>query len=157
MLRLLLTHLGHHFLKQSGASRALDWKLGLRLMRDRRVSASTKALAVGLGIGAMAVLQVLELPVESALALLVPVLGFAGDLALDGIEAVAVPFLVSTLLLPFLAPAAVVAELRGETEPQPVPVPGTPPRSSGFATGHVSESVFTLFDSERADRAQGLV
>lgn len=140
MLRLLLTHFGHHFLKQSGASRVLDWKLGLRLLRDRRVPAATKMLSFGLGLCALFAVEVLEFPLESALALLVPVLGLAADLAIDGIELLAVPFFVATLVLPFLAPRAVVAQLRGEAEPQPVPVPNQPPRSSGFGSGRVYDA-----------------
>ncbi len=143
MLRLLLTHLGHRFLKQSVAGRVLDWKLGLRLLRDRRVPGSTKVLSMGLGLGALVVLEVLELPLQTALALLVPVLGLAADFALDGIELLAVPFFVSTLLLPFLAPREVVEQVRGQSEPQPVPVENNPPRADGFGSGRV-------YDAEKA-------
>lgn len=144
MLRLLLVHFGHHALKQSGATRALDWKLGLRLLRDRRVSFLTKLLAIGIGIGALALLEVLELPLEAALALLVPILGLAADFALDGIELIAVPFFVATLLLPFLAPREVVAELRGESAPQAVPATTADfpsrPNSYNYNPGHVYDA-----------------
>ncbi len=140
MLRLLLTHLGHHFLKQSGATRALDWKLGLRLLRDRRVPAKTKMLALGMGFGALLTLEVLELPLQTALALLVPVLGLAGDLALDGIELLSVPFFVATLVLPFLAPRDVVAALRAQGEPQPATVPNPQSRPNYAGSGHVYDA-----------------
>ena len=140
MLRLLLTHLGHHYLKQSGATRVLDWKLGLRLLRDRRVPGLTKLLALGLGVGALVALEVFELPLEAALALLVPVLGLAADFAIDGIELLAVPFFVATLLLPFLAPREVVAQLRGEAEPQVAPIPNAGPRPSSYRNGNVYDA-----------------
>lgn len=145
MLRLLLTHLGHHFFKNSNAARLLDWKLGLRLLRDRRVPTSAKFLSLLIGAGALLALEVFELPLQAALALLVPLLGLAADFALDGIELVAVPFFVATLTLPFLAPREVVAQLRGETEPQTVPIATDTPRpqtpySSGFGTGQVYDA-----------------
>ncbi|BCM93596.1 hypothetical protein IAD21_05487 [Abditibacteriota bacterium] len=140
MLRLLLTHLGHHFLKNSEAARFLDWKLGLRLLRDRRVPTSAKFFSLVLGLSTLFVLEFLELPIETALALLVPVLGLAADFALDGIELLAVPFFVATLILPFLAPRDIVAQLRGESEPQSVPIPTATPRANGFGTGQVYEA-----------------
>ncbi len=142
MLRYILTHLGHRVLKETGASRALDWKLGLRLFRDGRVPASTKALAVGLGVAALAVLQVMELPIESALALLVPVLGFAGDIAIEGVEILAVPFFAATLLLPFLAPREVVELARGEADgmPQTAPIPDAAPPRKGFFGGRIYDA-----------------
>ncbi len=140
MLRLLMTHLGHHFLKNSSAARVLDWKLGLRLLRDRRVPVSAKFLSLVLGLCSLFVLEFFELPIESALALLVPVLGLAADFAIDGIELLAVPFFVATLVLPFLAPRDVVAQLRGESEPQTVPIPNPTAHTSGFGTGQVYEA-----------------
>ncbi|RYX86711.1 hypothetical protein EON83_00600 [bacterium] len=137
MLRLLLTHLGHHFLKHSGATRVLDWKLGLRLLRDRRVPAAAKVLSLVLGLSSLFVLEVLELPIQTALALLVPVLGLAADFAVDGIELLAVPFFVATLLLPFIAPRELVERVRREGEPQTVPIPNNVPHSNGFVTGNV--------------------
>ena len=122
--------------------RAFDWKLGLRLFRDGRVPAATKALAVGLGVGALALLQVMELPIESALALLVPVLGLAADAAIEGVEVLAVPFFVATLLLPHLAPLAVVEAMRVETgdSPQTAPIPGATPTPQNFGGGHVYDA-----------------
>src|SRR4029077_10523953 len=39
---------------------------------------------------------------------------FAGDVVLDGVEAVFGPVLIATLLLPYLAPDAVVQQIRAE-------------------------------------------
>ncbi len=138
MLRLLLVHLGHRVLGQSGVGRALDWKLGLRLLRDRRVASATKMLSLGIGVGALIVLEALELPLQSALALLIPVLGLAADFALDGIELLAVPFFVATLALPFLAPRELVDEVRSGLNPQPAKVPV--PNAKGFEAGHVYDA-----------------
>jgi len=138
MLRFLLLHFGHRIASESGVGRVLDWKLGLRLLRERRVAPSTKLLSLGLGIGALAALQVLELPIESALALLVPVLGLAGDLALEGVEIFAVPFFVATLALPHLAPRELVEEVRATMHPQPVAA--TIPTPSGLDSGHLYDA-----------------
>ncbi len=138
MLRFLLVHLGHRFVSQSGVSRQLDWKLGLRLLRDRRVPSATKLASFGLGIVALVALETLELPLQSALALLVPVLGLAADFALDGIELLAVPFFVATLALPFLAPRDVVDEVRTGMNPQHVKVPISNPNAHG--SGHVYDA-----------------
>ena len=138
MLRFLLLHLGHRLVGQSGAGRALDWKLGLRLLRDRRVAPATKLLTLGLGVGALALLQALEFPIESAIALLLPVLGLAADFALSGAEVLAIPFFVATLALPHLAPREVVEEVRAALHPQPVVAPIAPPQ--GFDSGHLYDS-----------------
>lgn len=138
MLRFLLLHFGRRIASESGVGRVLDWKLGLRLLRDRRISPATKLTSLGLGIAALAALQVLELPIEGALALLVPMLGLAGDLALEGVELLAVPFFVATLALPFLAPHEVVEEVRAEMHPQPVGA--TIPSANGLDSGHVYDA-----------------
>ncbi len=138
MLRFLLVHLGHRVLGQSGVGRALDWKLGLRLLRDRRVASATKMSAFGIGLVALVALEVLEMPLQMALALLIPILGLAADFALDGIELLAVPFFVATLALPFLAPRELVDEVRSGMNPQPAKVPV--PSSRGFESGHVYDA-----------------
>jgi hypothetical protein len=144
MLRFFLVHMGHRLVGQSGVARALDWKLGLRLLRDRRVPATTKLLSFGLGIGALIALEAFELPFETALALLVPVLGLAADFALDGIELLSVPFFVATLALPFLAPREVVDEVRSSMNPQPVSVTTPPSNRNGYDSGHVYDANATI-------------
>jgi hypothetical protein len=92
----------------------LDVKLGLALMRDHRVPWRAKLAALLLGVGITGLVEVLELPVEGLLSMLLPILGAAGDLALDGAELVAGPILLASLLLPFVAPREVVARIRAE-------------------------------------------
>jgi hypothetical protein len=88
--------------------------LGYALLRDRRVSLRAKFLALGAGLAVMGVIQLLQIPFESVLALVLPGVGAAGDVAVDGAEAVIVPVLVATLLMPYLAPPSLVQEVRAE-------------------------------------------
>ncbi len=88
--------------------------LGYALLRDRRVSLRPKLMALGAGLAAAAMIEILQIPVESFLALILPVFGVAGDIALDGMEAVVVPVLVATLLMPYMAPPAIVQQIRAE-------------------------------------------
>ena len=86
--------------------------LGYALLRDRRVSARAKLMALGAGLAVMGIIQLLQVPFESVLAFVLPGVGAAGDVALDGVEAVVLPVLVATLLMPYLAPQSIVQELR---------------------------------------------
>lgn len=138
MLRFLLLHLGREFLQQSGATRLLDPKLGLRLLRDRRVPGSAKLCALALGLLSVFILEVLEIPLQTALALLLPVLGVALDFAVDGVEIVAVPMLVASLVLPFVAPRSLVEQVRRELHPQAEPTPAPTPRD--FGVGHTYDA-----------------
>ena len=88
--------------------------LGYALLRDRRVSLRAKFVALGAGLVVMGAIQLLQIPLESVLAFVLPGVGAAGDVALDGVEAVVVPVLVATLLMPHLAPRSIVDELRAE-------------------------------------------
>jgi hypothetical protein len=92
----------------------LDMKLGFALMCDRRVPLRFKAFAVVLGLAITGLVEFLELPVEGILAALVPILGIAGDVVLDGAETVAGPLLLANALLPFLAPREIVERVRSE-------------------------------------------
>jgi hypothetical protein len=94
----------------------MNMTLGYALLRDRRVPIRTKLIALGIGAAGVGVIELLQLPVEGVVAALLPLIGAAGDLALDGAEAVIGPVLVATLLLPHLAPAALVQQIRAETE-----------------------------------------
>jgi hypothetical protein len=40
--------------------------------------------------------------------------GAAGDIVIDGAEVVIIPVLVATVLMPYLAPSAIVQQLRAE-------------------------------------------
>lgn len=92
----------------------LDIQLGYALLRDRRVSLKTKGFAFAVGVAAVALLTLLEIPLEEIIAMLVPFLGGLGDIALDGAEAVFGPLLLALVLLPYLAPRSVVKQVRRE-------------------------------------------
>src|ERR1700722_9098610 len=90
--------------------------LGYALLRDRRVSLRPKFMALGAGLVVMGAIQMLQISLERVLAFVLPGVGPAGDVALDGVEAVVVPVLVATLLMPHLAPRNIVEELRAQHE-----------------------------------------
>jgi len=94
----------------------LDWKLGYALLGDRRVPLRYKIAAFAIGYAGLAILGLLEFPVEEIIAI-VPFLGLIGDVALDGAEAVFVPILLALLILPYLAPSALVDQIRRERVP----------------------------------------
>jgi len=83
-------------------------------MRDSRVPLGSKFLAFLAGFGITGVVEVLEWPVEGILAAVLPFLGIAGDVAVDGMEIVAGPLLLANLLLPYLAPREIVDIIRSE-------------------------------------------
>lgn len=88
--------------------------LGYALLRDRRVPLRPKLVALGFGLAAAGLVELLQIPIESVFALVLPIVGAAGDVAVDGAEAVIIPILVATLLMPYLAPAGIVQQLRAE-------------------------------------------
>lgn len=90
--------------------------LGYALLRDRRVPVRTKLIALGLGAAGIGAIELLQLPIEGLVAALLPFVGAAGDLALDGAEAVLGPVLIAILVLPYLAPPDLVRQIRAETE-----------------------------------------
>jgi hypothetical protein len=94
----------------------MNMTLGYALLRDRRVPIRTKLIALGIGAAGVGAIELLQLPVEGVVAALLPLIGAAGDLALDGAEAVIGPVLIATLLLPHLAPADLVQQIRADTE-----------------------------------------
>jgi hypothetical protein len=71
----------------------MSMQLGYALLRDRRVSIRAKLIALGIGAAAIGAIELLQLPVEGVVAALLPFIGVAGDLALDGAEAVIGPVL----------------------------------------------------------------
>ena len=92
----------------------LDMRLGFALMRDGRVPLRSKAAAALGGLAITGLVETLELPVESVIAVLLPFLGIAGDIALDGAEMVAGPLILANLLLPFIAPQDLVQRVISE-------------------------------------------
>ena len=112
ILRLLGGHLLQRAVAQGGLQKAFDWRLGMKLMRDGRVPARYKVQAGVLGLLALIALEVLELPIQAALWAFLPLIGFAADFAIDGLELMVVPFLIATVALPFIAPRAIVDAVR---------------------------------------------
>ena len=94
----------------------MNLALGYTLLRDRRVSIRAKLIALGIGAAVMGVIELLQLPIEGVFAAFLPFIGAAGDLALDGAEAIIGPVLIASVLLPHLAPADLVTQIRAETE-----------------------------------------
>src|SRR5271154_4097800 len=94
----------------------MNMTLGYALLRDRRVPIRTKLVALGIGAAGVGAIELLQLPVEGVVAALLPLIGAAGDLALDGAEAVIGPVLIATFLLPHLASADLVRQVRAESE-----------------------------------------
>jgi hypothetical protein len=65
----------------------MNIQLGYALLRDRRVSIRAKLAALGIGAAIVGKIELLQIPFESVFAVILPVVGVAGDLALDGAEA----------------------------------------------------------------------
>lgn len=102
---------------------ALDIRFGMAILRDRRVPLRYKLLALALGVGIMMAVVAAEIPIESALALLLPFLGVELDLLADGAEMLIGPPLLAALLLPHLAPRPLIEALRAERYGLPVSAP----------------------------------
>jgi hypothetical protein len=92
----------------------MDIQLGYRLLRDHRVPARPKLIALAIGAAVVGFIELLQLPLESIFALILPVVGLAGDVVFDGAEGVIGTVLVATLLMPHLAPAPIVQQIRAE-------------------------------------------
>jgi hypothetical protein len=91
-------------------------RLGLKLLRDRRVPLKSKLIALGIGAATVAGIEFLQLPAEGIMAALLPFVGVAGDLAIDGAEAVVGPIVIATLVLPKIAPFEIVNQIRAEAD-----------------------------------------
>jgi hypothetical protein len=107
----------------------LNMKLGFALLRDRRIGIWPKLLSLAIGGAGAALLIALEIAPESVLALILPGLGLALDFVADGLEAVTLPFLFASLVLPFVAPRGIVDEVMAERAAAvapALPAPTTP-------------------------------
>jgi len=89
-------------------------RLGYALLRDRRISIRAKLIALGIGAAVVGLVELLQIPFESVAAFILPAIGIAGDVAVDGAEALIGPVVVATLVLPYLAPATLVQQIRAE-------------------------------------------
>lgn len=105
-----------------GEGKPVDVKLGMALLRDRRVPVASKLLSVVGGIGLVALLEAFEIPAELLLSFLLPFIGLGINMVMDGVEAVLGSFLFAATLLPFLAPREIVAQIRMERLGQLEPV-----------------------------------
>jgi hypothetical protein len=94
----------------------LDVKLGQALLCDRRIPLRFKVGAFAVGYAGVAFLACVEFPFEEIIAV-IPFIGILGDVALDGLEAIYVPFLMACLILPHLAPVSLVEQVRRERNP----------------------------------------
>jgi hypothetical protein len=111
--------------KQLDRGGAFDLKLGMALLKDARVPAGSKMLALGIGVAAVAVFDTLEIPLEALIAFLLPVLGVGINFAVDGLQYVTGSLLLAAVLLPRLAPPQIVERIRNERDR--VLVPATAP------------------------------
>ena len=89
-------------------------QLGYALLRDQRVPIRPKLIALAMGGAVVGFIELLQIPLESVFAVILPVIGIAGDVILDGAEAVIGTVFVATLLLPYLAPSTIVERIRAE-------------------------------------------
>ena len=99
-----------------GENKPLDFKLGVSLFRDRRVAVPYKMAALAIGFIGVILLNAVELPVETLLAMAVPVLGLGFDFALNGLEWIAGPLLMAAFALPHIAPKPLVQTVREERD-----------------------------------------
>ena len=103
-------------LKGRRGQKAMNIRLGYRLLRDHRVPIRTKLMALGIGAACIGALELLQLPLEAVLAGILPLIGITGDIAFDGAEAVVGPVIIATMLLPYLVPPPLVRQIRAEGE-----------------------------------------
>jgi hypothetical protein len=115
MLKQVLKHTAQEQAqKHSGEGRAIDVKLGIALFKDKRVPLLKKLLALGLGVGVVALVDLLELPLEALLAAILGPLGFGINILGDGFEFVVGTMAFAASLLPHLSPKDLVARVRQE-------------------------------------------
>ena len=116
LLTLVLGRAFAHFLASPSAKKLLDWRLGLQLLRDRRVPLKSKFSAVALGFAALLILEIAQMPLQLALYTLLPILGIAIDFASDGLELLIIPSIVALLAMQFVTPREIVERIRGGAE-----------------------------------------
>jgi len=115
VVRLLGERVAHKTLTQhSRVGGFLDIKLGLSMLKDRRVPLRPKFFALGIGAGLIALLLAVEFPLESLLAVVILGLGLVLDALTDSMEAIIGTVGVATMLLPHLAPKLLTQQIRNE-------------------------------------------
>ena len=75
------------------------------MMKDRRVPVGSKILAIAIGFGVTSILVAVEFPLEAVVAVILPFIGAAADVIVDGFELLVFPLLISLCLLPRIAKA----------------------------------------------------
>ena len=71
-------------------------------MKSRSTPTGLKLVSLMFGIGATAILFVLEVPLEGVLAAFLPLFGLVADFAIDGLEFILIPALLACCLLSLL-------------------------------------------------------
>ena len=74
----------------------------------------SKMIALAIGAAVIGFIELLQIPLEGVFAVILPIIGLAGDIVFDGAEAVIGTVFVATLLMAYLAPARVVRQIRAE-------------------------------------------
>ncbi len=109
--------------RQTRPGGPFDIKLGAALLKDVRVPAQAKMLALLLGVAAVFVIDALEMPLEMVFAALLPVLGVGINIGVDGLEYVGGSLLIAAAFLPRIAPRDIVERIRSERDGGiPIPV-----------------------------------
>ena len=104
----------HAAQNHAGEGKAIDPKFGVKLFRDKRVPVSKKILAVCLGVVAIGVAEVLELPLEALLAPILGLLAIPLELVGLAVESTVGVLAVSATILPHIAPKPLVQQIREE-------------------------------------------
>lgn len=108
---LITRALAHKAVGAAAKKKGLNLHLGFALARDRRVSFGFKATALAIGLGLTALLIAIEFPLEAIVGALLPAVGLVADIAIDGLEIVALPLILGALALPFLVPKGLAERL----------------------------------------------
>ena len=117
MLNIMLRLFGERALHKAMNTRAgrspLDIKFGFALLRDKRVPFKSKLMSLAFGVGMLALLLLLQIPLEAIATFLAPVL-LPLDFLIDGLELVALPVLFTAISVAHIAPRATVDALYSE-------------------------------------------
>jgi hypothetical protein len=94
--------IAHAAASQAKKSGLLDLKKGFAMLRSRDVSVTLKLGSLAVGVLSTILLALVEAPIEGLVGFLLPLIGPAIDLAIDGAEIVLLPLLIAAALLPHL-------------------------------------------------------
>ena len=94
--------IAHAAARQAHKRGFLDLQTGFSMFRNRSIPGSLKVGSLTLGLLATLLLTAFEIPLEGIVGLLLPFVGPAIDLAIDGAEVVLLPLLFGAAILPHL-------------------------------------------------------